>query len=243
MSGDVEGGQPRCTHCGAPLGGGWCARCGQPVRRGRLEVPALLRRGVAEFFDLEAGLLRTLRDLVIDPGAPIRGWWAGHTRPWVHPVRFFLLAFAFAQLVAWRVGALDEIAAGFTSASEGIGTSTVVAFLADYFVLLIAGGLLFPILLVRLATRRTVAEITVLAFYTSSALATTTAVLLLVRALVPGFPGDFLAAGITPVYTGWVVARVFETGPVRSVLAGLVLTAATYVGAAFLGGMVSGFAG
>lgn len=232
-----------CIHCGARLTGRWCARCGQEVRLERLTTRRVVRGGLAELFDLESGLPRTVRDLLIDPARTIRGYWEGHTRPWVHPAKFFLLSFAAAQFVAWRTGALRELADGFLegASSSGIESAEViVGFLAEYTVVLVAAGLVVPLLVATRISRRTLAEMTVLFFFAFGQLACVGTALLAVRWVAPAFPGAELLLLATPLYLGWVLHRVFRLGLVRSGVGAIALVIGTLVGVMFVAGFATG---
>lgn len=236
----TEGG--RCSHCGSDLHGAYCARCGQPVRTGRLTVYGVLGEGLKEFFDLESGLLRTLRDLLLAPDRVIRGYWTGHTRAWVSPGKFYFLSLAVAQFVAWQSGALGEFAGGLVSADpeETRSVDAVVAFLGDYLVLLAAAGLALPVTLGAALSRRSLAEHVVFAFFAFGELAVLGAVLQAVAIPVPGFPATEIHFVLTPVYLWWAIRRAFRVGIVRAAVASLALVLGTVVGMAFILGVLSG---
>lgn len=234
-----------CTHCGTRLQGPFCAACGQRVRVRRLTTPRILREGVREFLDLETGLLRTVMELVAGPDRVIVGYWGGHTKPWVHPAKFFLLSFALAQFVAWRTGAFEAIAAGYMAGGSGTpvqSADALVAFLADYFVVLTGIGLVLPVGMGALMSSRTLAEHTVFAFYTFGALASVGSVLLVARLFLPVDVVDAVVVAAVPIYLAWALSRVFALGPVRSFVASMAYVGAVLVGTAFAAGVASGVA-
>lgn len=235
----------RCSHCGVELAGPYCARCGQRVRSGRLATPRLVREGAAEFFDLETGLLRTVRDLVLDPAGPVCGYWEGHTRPWVHPAKFYLLTFALAQFVAWQTGAFTEVAQGYLDAGPAGGAEAepIVGFLSEYLVLLMAGGLILPVALAALVTARTLAEYAVFGFFISGQVALLGSAVLALRFPFPAFPAGEILALLVPVYLARAIRAVFRPGLGRTVLATVATLVGTYVGVTFLTGVIAGFAG
>lgn len=234
---------PACSHCDAPLTGPFCAACGQKVRLERLTTPRLLREGLAEILDLEAGLLPTLRVMLLAPERVVRGWWHGHTRPWVHPAKFFLVSFAVAQFVAWRTGALADFASGFVTAGsrpDALSASSVEALLAEYFVLFVGGGLVLPVVAATLLGRRTLAEQTVFAAFVFGELALFGSVALVVGALLPGSAGPWAVMLLAPAYLGWSIRSVFETGWTRTALATAGLLLGSLAGSTFIAGVLSG---
>lgn len=236
----------RCTHCDAPLTGPYCATCGQRVRSQRLSAPRIVREGVAEFLDLDHGILRTAIELLRAPERVVCGYWRGHTRPWVHPAKFFLLTFALAQFVAWTTGALADVARGWVDGMGPAGAAALeplVGFLADYFVVLVGAGLVIPTAAATLLSRRTLAEQTVFSFYVFGELALLGAAILTGRWFLPAVVVDGLAVVVAPTYLAWATRRVFATGPVRTGFATLGLLAATFAGFSFAAGMLAGFAG
>lgn len=81
-----------CASCGAALRGPYCHACGERRREpGDLSLRAFLADAVRAVTDADSRLWRTLRVLATDPGRLTREWTAGRRRPWITPLRLFLL--------------------------------------------------------------------------------------------------------------------------------------------------------
>lgn len=151
-------------NCGVPGAGRYCSACGQPALSGRLTIGRVCRRLVANAFDLERGLLHTFWALLRGPGAVARDYILGRTVDYANPVKYFIIAVTLAQLVALRVGAVDEfvggLLAGFGAVREGLppfARPQFVEFLSGYVIALAAPAVIlmaaFTRLLFRLAGR------------------------------------------------------------------------------------------
>lgn len=79
-----------CTNCGAPLAGPYCAQCGQEHRTRIGPLRRLLSDLVDELFSLDTRVLRTLRRLLLRPGALTAAYLGGHRVEFVRPVRLFI---------------------------------------------------------------------------------------------------------------------------------------------------------
>ena len=112
-----------CRHCGAPLSGPYCSSCGQKV----IEDDALTARALgAEAWqhatELDFKTLRSLRALFV-PGKLTADYINGHRRPYVSPLKVYLLCGAIFFLAAPYTGfTLDAIVAADRT---GLLTTTV----------------------------------------------------------------------------------------------------------------------
>jgi hypothetical protein len=83
---------PACANCSGLLQGEFCSHCGQRARE--LQRPFL--QLVAEVFEhalsLDTKLVRTIRPLLLTPGAVTRSYLAGHRVAYVPPLRAYLVA-------------------------------------------------------------------------------------------------------------------------------------------------------
>lgn len=95
-----------CRNCGTALTGPFCARCGQKDRPLNPSVRELARDAVADAFDLDGRLLRSLRSLFTRPGFLTAEIFAGRRAAYVSPFRLYLLfsvlAFAATAFTADR---------------------------------------------------------------------------------------------------------------------------------------------
>ena len=103
----------RCVSCDAPLTGPYCSRCGERVVDAEeLTLRPFLGHTVAhELLHLDGALWRTLRLLVMRPGALSLEYAAGRRRPYVNPFRLLLVAIVAYALMAssghiatWNLG-------------------------------------------------------------------------------------------------------------------------------------------
>lgn len=73
--------------------GPYCHVCGESRSGLRdLSLRAFLRNSVDAFTDLDSRVWRSLRALVVSPGLLTREWMRGRRRPWLAPLRVFLIA-------------------------------------------------------------------------------------------------------------------------------------------------------
>ena len=83
---------PHCPSCGATFRGPWCAQCGEHQLTPELRS---LRHHFATLFEavtsLESRFWRTLRALLLQPGAVDLAWHRGARAAWVQPISLFLL--------------------------------------------------------------------------------------------------------------------------------------------------------
>lgn len=142
-----------CASCGAPRDDLYCARCGQPFRPTRIKLRTELGRFVAAGFDVDRGLLHTFLRLWIRPARVVADYLRGSTVAYTHPGKYFLLAIALLQLVAYGTGAVGDFITGLTEESELLTESQVAAALDSVFVLLAAPSVLLMALLQKRAFR------------------------------------------------------------------------------------------
>ena len=114
-----------CVNCNAPCTGAYCSLCGQRQLIGRHTLRSVLRGMVERFTSSEAGFIHTARLLTLQPGAVIRGYWAGRTVRYTHPAGYLLVCVALFALAFQVVG-------GGTGAGEGdrVFTLLVIPFIA-----------------------------------------------------------------------------------------------------------------
>ena len=142
-----------CSHCGAALTGPYCSQCGQKVRK-RLTLN-VVAAWIGGAFSLEKGAIYTTVELIKRSGAVIREYLNGHVQPYSNPVRYYLMMLTIWQLVALWTGGVGDFSAGFAQGFESGGSAEEVAeFLSTYFVVGLAGLVVFWTILSRLVFRK-----------------------------------------------------------------------------------------
>ena len=94
--------QVPCRNCGAPLLGGHCYACGQPVKGLVRPLGNLFGDLLDSVFNVDTRILRTIPPLFAKPGFLTNEYFAGRQVRYVTPVRLFfflaIITFFFAQL-------------------------------------------------------------------------------------------------------------------------------------------------
>src|SRR5690606_37029182 len=106
-----------CAACGAPLGGPFCAACGQRVLDGRHTLRRLVGDAFQRLFNVEGGLTHTFLQMTVNPARVVRDYLSGRTVVYTHPVAYLIIAFAiFALAFSWLGGTssagIERLAAG-----------------------------------------------------------------------------------------------------------------------------------
>lgn len=189
-----------CPGCAAPLGGPFCAQCGQRAEAPRLTLRAFASEIVAQVAQLDHGLLHTFVQLVRRPGPTIRDYIGGQRRKYTSPVSYALLAVGFAVLRGELIGRARSLEAVVTKAAAGkaafsvsqqASMARIFGFLDAHRTLFLVAALVPVIALLRglFENRRyNVAEITTFAGY---AVGTATILKLLIALpfdLIPALP-------------------------------------------------------
>jgi len=81
-----------CLNCGEVLVGPFCCRCGQEDVALHPSVRQLVSELLGEIFSFDTRLLRTLRPLLMRPGALTRDYLAGRRVRFVSPLKIYLIA-------------------------------------------------------------------------------------------------------------------------------------------------------
>lgn len=92
---------PCCLNCGEALAGPYCWKCGQEDVNLSRPLRQLVADLAGELFSLDTRLLRTLRLLLLQPGALTREYLAGRRVRYVPPLKVYLIAaLVFFGLIA-----------------------------------------------------------------------------------------------------------------------------------------------
>jgi len=81
-----------CANCAEPLAGEFCSRCGQQTRDLHRPLSELFSEVVGDVFELDTRLVRTLRPLLLKPGAVAKDYIAGRRASHVPPLKSYLIA-------------------------------------------------------------------------------------------------------------------------------------------------------
>jgi hypothetical protein len=100
-----------CRNCGAPIGGAYCAACGQETA---LRLPTLrefVREAAGRYVALDGRFWRTMFALLARPGFLTREYLAGRRRRYIRPARLYLFAtlifFAVTRLLMAPIDIFD----------------------------------------------------------------------------------------------------------------------------------------
>jgi len=121
--GAAESATEHCSNCGQVLRGEYCSACGQSRRHFLRFFPAVVGDFIAETFEIDGRLSRTLRTLLLHPGRLTNEYIAGRRVHYSPPVRFYLFTSLLAfLLISYEINqsvAFDqELAAGFQDGSS-----------------------------------------------------------------------------------------------------------------------------
>lgn len=102
-----------CPNCGTLRTGRFCVSCGQDNRRRELRLREQLVDGFDALFGLDSRLLRTLRELSIDPGGVVRRYVQGQRIRYLPAMRYALFTCALWWLsVGMQLTDLSEFPRG-----------------------------------------------------------------------------------------------------------------------------------
>jgi hypothetical protein len=93
--------QRACVQCGTVNSTKFCGECGALVAGEPESARQILRESVAELVGVDAGVPRTLRDLVLRPVDVVRSYWTGNPAGYTRPFKlFFVLAGVYLLLMS-----------------------------------------------------------------------------------------------------------------------------------------------
>ena len=94
-------GATACASCGAALAGPYCHACGERRREADdFSLRRFLRDAADEVASVDSKTARTLRSLFTRPGHLAAEWVRGRRRPYVGPLRLYLVIYAVELLLA-----------------------------------------------------------------------------------------------------------------------------------------------
>jgi len=83
-----------CLNCGSERTGRFCQNCGQKYLDAPITYWSMGKAFVDRVFDLDQGLLYTIRRLAVDPGEVSLEYIKGRQRPYAHPLAYMVIATA-----------------------------------------------------------------------------------------------------------------------------------------------------
>ena len=95
---------PSCRNCEAEMVGNFCSACGQKKIRERLSIRKLISEIPGRFLNLERGLLHTVVNLFLRPGAMARDFVYGQRTQYVNPLGYFLFGTTLQLISFWFSG-------------------------------------------------------------------------------------------------------------------------------------------
>jgi len=192
-----------CASCGAERRGTYCPSCGQRHHDGPLSLPVLMRRFVAESFDVEQGFLATLISLTRRPGTVVRDFWRGATKRYMNPVRYFLVFLSLAQFIAWQTGTVESVVTGFLDGGGhdlSVSRAAAIQFTKDYLVLFEALSLPLVVAFHTAFSKQTAAENVVLGLYAYGHGALLFTLLTLLHTAIDSYVIEALSLLVGPAY-------------------------------------------
>jgi len=92
---------PTCLNCGTSLAGQYCAACGQRASGRLISLWELLRDAFGDLFEMDSRLWRTLKPLMLKPGALTLDYLQGRRARYLPPFRTYLVLSLLFFLVAF----------------------------------------------------------------------------------------------------------------------------------------------
>ncbi|HHP7236988.1 DUF3667 domain-containing protein [Longibacter sp.] len=196
--------QSYCMNCGADRSGSYCSACGQQYLDRPLTFGHLVRAFISRVFDLDQGLLYTIRRLAVDPGSVARAYVKGRQKPYVGPLAFMVVA------TAVFIGSFELVADSMRSIFEAQGQSAadpaVVDAMDDYvkpYAALLFTVSVLPVAWVQQRVFRSVADYTfaetlIMVLYCAGQATLYTGILqLVIMVAVPSLTGILIVQGST----------------------------------------------
>lgn len=100
-------GQNYCAHCEEPLLGDFCHQCGQKKITGRFTIKKIVGDVLSSVANLEKGFLATTKDMLVAPGTLINNYLNGNTVNTFRPFRFALVWATLSVIISLWVGVFD----------------------------------------------------------------------------------------------------------------------------------------
>ncbi|MFY0602684.1 MAG: DUF3667 domain-containing protein [Flavobacteriaceae bacterium] len=115
-----------CKNCGEKVERQFCGHCGQKSNIDRINLSNFLNEVSESVFQINRGLLFTLKELLVRPGDSIRDFINGkrkkHFKPIAYVLTFSTLYFLISSLAGENTW-MNDLISGFSNASSDIGST------------------------------------------------------------------------------------------------------------------------
>ncbi|MEM1125426.1 MAG: ankyrin repeat domain-containing protein [Bacteroidota bacterium] len=219
---------PACPNCEAPRAGDYCSQCGHSFRIERLTFRVLFAEFARKFLNFEQGLLRTAKEMTLDPGGVARRYIAGQRRRYVNPFTYLVAGTAVSLLVTKLSGMgdtmLEHVRDQLMSSSGGAENRALVqaqidasVFMTEHTMYLSILAVIPMALLLRWwlgsEHRHTTAEMTVMPLYVFGHLSLIGTVIVAMVSFFPYDPLRIMVIGMAPgvAYFAWAGYGLFKT--------------------------------
>ncbi len=125
----------KCKNCENEVDGNFCTNCGQNTRVDKLNLPNFLVEISDSIFQLNRGLLYTIKKLFYSPGHTIREFLDGKRKEYFKPLAFVLVLSTVYYLVSQLTESntiLDDFFLGSSNAAEDKGEYKKPSALLDW---------------------------------------------------------------------------------------------------------------
>ena len=79
-----------CKYCNEPVGGNYCANCGQPVKLKKIDRGYIIHE-IADVFNVNNKMFFTIKSLFANPGKSVKHYIAEDRSPFVRPISFIFI--------------------------------------------------------------------------------------------------------------------------------------------------------
>lgn len=110
-----------CKNCGEQATKNFCANCGQKTNVGKFTLRVIWQEFLDALFNVNQGLLPTVRDLTIRPGHMLRNYLDGQRKKYIGPVRFIIATAAVSYLLYFGLMGDDVIQSSINAGVQPSG--------------------------------------------------------------------------------------------------------------------------
>jgi hypothetical protein len=107
-----------CKNCAEPLHGAYCSNCGQKLISKRYTVFDSIQMVFNQVFNLERGILFTLKELLVSPQKVTLDYINGVTIKYFHPFRFLLVFASISAVLNYYFQSIDMVKEYFGMVKE-----------------------------------------------------------------------------------------------------------------------------